>query len=100
MPSEEDRLERLYRKALAAKKPVIKDGKEYVCPHGLKVFTVDGTQIRNNLDSDFIQGSGYNFRFIPKGEIWMDYVLPISELRLPHPSRVPTGGKTAPRERS
>lgn len=50
------------------------------CEHGLKVFLVDGTYVRNNIDSDFVQGSGWNARYIPKGEIWIDSAVPPAEV--------------------
>lgn len=50
------------------------------CPHGTKVFAVDGVYVRDNLDSDFCQGgNGYAYNFIPKDEIWIDDVLHVSE---------------------
>jgi len=43
------------------------------CPHGRKLVLVDGTYIRNHFDSDFSQGgNGFRYRFIPRGEIWID----------------------------
>lgn len=43
------------------------------CPHGLEVVLVDGTHVRDHYDSDFSQGgNGYRYRFIPRGEIWVD----------------------------
>jgi len=43
------------------------------CPHGRQVVLVDGTHVRNHHDSDFSQGgNGYRYRFVPRGEIWID----------------------------
>jgi hypothetical protein len=43
------------------------------CPHGLKIALVDGTYVRNHFDSDFSQGgNGFRYRFVPRGEIWLD----------------------------
>lgn len=43
------------------------------CPHGKKIFLVDGTRVRDEHDSDFSQGgNGYRYRWIPRGEIWVD----------------------------
>jgi hypothetical protein len=43
------------------------------CPHGKKLVLVDGTYVRNQYDSDFSQGgNGHRYRFIPRGEIWID----------------------------
>ena len=43
------------------------------CPHGRKLVLVDGTYVRNQFDSDFSQGgNGFRYRFVPKGEIWID----------------------------
>lgn len=59
--------------------------KEYLglcCPHGLVVVLVDGTHVRDHHDSDFSQGgNGYRYRFVPRGEIWVD--AQISELEWP-----------------
>jgi hypothetical protein len=44
-----------------------------VCPHGLTVYLVNGTYIRNHFDSDFSQGgNGFRYRWIPRREIWID----------------------------
>jgi hypothetical protein len=44
-----------------------------VCPHGRHIVLVDGTHVRNVYDSDFSQGgNGYRYRFVPKGELWID----------------------------
>jgi len=60
-----------------AKRPLTLRGAQVSCVHGLKVHLVDGTYVRNNIDSDFVQGSGWNATYIPKGEIWIDWaVLP------------------------
>ena len=45
----------------------------------MPVFLVDGNYIRNHFDSDFTQGTGWNYRFIPRGEIWLDSAMPRSE---------------------
>lgn len=43
------------------------------CPHGLKLVLVDGTHVRDHHDSDFTQGgNGHRYRFVPKGELWID----------------------------
>ena len=43
------------------------------CPHGRHIMLVDGTHVRNRLDSDFSQGgNGYAYDFVPKDEIWID----------------------------
>ena len=43
------------------------------CPHGRHLVLVDGTHVRNHYDSDFSQGgNGFRYRFVPKGEIWID----------------------------
>ena len=43
------------------------------CPHGRKIALVDGTYVRNHFDSDFSQGgNGFRYRFVPRGEIWLD----------------------------
>jgi hypothetical protein len=47
------------------------------CPHGKKIFLVSGTFVRNVHDSDFSQGgNGYRYRWIPRGEIWIDASIP------------------------
>ncbi len=52
-----------------------------VCPHGLRIFLVNGTFIRNNFDSDFDQGgNGYRYDFCPKNEIWVDDHVPEAEI--------------------
>ena len=49
---------------------------DMACPHGLSVVVVDGTYVRNNFDSDFSQGgNGFRYRFIPRGEIWIDSLM-------------------------
>lgn len=56
--------------------------KEYVgeCPHGRRIFLVDGTHVRDHHDSDFCQGgNGYRYRFIPKSELWVDACVPQEE---------------------
>jgi hypothetical protein len=51
------------------------------CPHGLEIFLVDGTFIRNTYDSDFVQGgNGQRYRFCPKRELWIDWSTPEAEL--------------------
>jgi hypothetical protein len=51
------------------------------CPHGLEIFLVDGTYIRNNFDSDFVQGgNGQRYRFCPKSELWIDDSIPEEEM--------------------
>ena len=50
------------------------------CPHGLQIVLVDGTHVRDNYDSDFSQGgNGYRYRFVPRGEIWIDCEIDRSE---------------------
>lgn len=47
------------------------------CPHGLRVFTVDGTYVRNTFDSDFTQGgNGFAYSFVPRTELWIDVHIP------------------------
>jgi hypothetical protein len=47
------------------------------CPHGLEIYLVNGTFIRNNYDSDFVQGgNGQRYRFCPKSELWIDDSIP------------------------
>jgi hypothetical protein len=62
------------------KEPLMLGGAHLSCEHGLKVYLVDGTRVRNNLDSDFVSGSGRVFRFIPKSEIWIDASIPKEEV--------------------
>lgn len=51
------------------------------CPHGLEIFLVDGTLIRNKWDSDFVQGgNGFRYRFCPKRELWVDESTPEDEI--------------------
>lgn len=53
---------------------------EEACPHGRAIVLVDGTYVRNHYDSDFSQGgNGYRYRFIPRGEIWIDAHIPEEE---------------------
>lgn len=41
--------------------------------HGLNVYTVNGSYIRDNIDVDFIGGgNGYAHSYIPKNEIWIE----------------------------
>jgi hypothetical protein len=50
------------------------------CPHGLHLVAVDGTYVRNRWDSDYVQGgNGFRYRFVPKGELWIDWATPKSE---------------------
>ena len=51
------------------------------CPHGRHIVLVDGMFIRNTCDSDFCQGgNGYAYPdFVPKGEIWIDWCIPMEE---------------------
>lgn len=51
-----------------------------VCPHGLEIVLVDGTHVRDAYDSDFSQGgNGYRYRFIHRGEIWIDHEISPNE---------------------
>lgn len=51
------------------------------CPHGLSIFLVDGTFVRNTFDSDFDQGgNGYAYSWIPKSQIWIARETPGIEL--------------------
>lgn len=51
-----------------------------ICEHGLPIYVVNGAFIRNNWDSDFIQGAnGMRYRFCPKGELWVDECVPKAE---------------------
>jgi hypothetical protein len=44
--------------------------------NGLKVYTVNGQYVRDNLDIDFTQGGHYKvYPFIPENEIWIDDIL-------------------------
>jgi hypothetical protein len=65
-----------WQTSLAPKKSRDTFWKSYLgeaCPHGLSLVLVDGTYIRDHYDSDFSQGgNGYRYRFVPKGEIWID----------------------------
>ena len=76
---QEGNLDRLYEAAIRAKKPAVLNGKQLICPHGMKAYTVDGSPIRNHIDSDFFQGSGQSSHFIPRNEIWIDFVVPEKE---------------------
>jgi hypothetical protein len=42
-------------------------------PDGLKIYKIDGNQVRNTLDVEFI-GGGHNlvYPFIPENEIWIE----------------------------
>jgi hypothetical protein len=51
------------------------------CPHDREIFLVNGTFVRNNFDSDWVQGGhGYRYRFCSRREIWIDDSMPESEL--------------------
>lgn len=51
------------------------------CPHGLKIYLVDGTYVRNTYDSDFVQGGNpERYKWVPKGEIWVDESTPKQEV--------------------
>jgi hypothetical protein len=63
-----------------SKKPLTVDGVHLSCEHGLKIYLVDGTRIRNHLDSDFFSGSGFSFKHIPRSEIWIDEAVPEAEI--------------------
>jgi 8-oxo-dGTP diphosphatase len=53
------------------------------CPHGLKIFLVDGEVIRNEHDSDFVQGGNpERYKWIPQGQIWIDNNTPRDEIPL------------------
>lgn len=50
-----------------------KESMEQACPHGIEIVLVDGTHVRDHLDSDFSQGgNGFRYRFISRKEIWID----------------------------
>lgn len=50
------------------------------CPHGLKIFIINGSHVRNSYDSDFDQGgNGWAYTFVPKNEIWIDSHVPVEE---------------------
>jgi hypothetical protein len=52
-----------------------------VCPHGIEIFLVNGSHVRNVYDSDFSQGGNeFAYKFIPAGEIWIDDQTPEAEL--------------------
>lgn len=54
-----------------------------VCPHGRQVVLVDGGLVRDLHDSDFCQGgNGYRYRFVPRGELWVDACMPEDEVAL------------------
>src|SRR5262249_26559428 len=72
--------ESMSKAAHIRKSPLTVEGVQLSCEHGLRVFLVDGTAVRNDLDSDFISGSSGVFRFIPKGELWIDESVPEEEL--------------------
>lgn len=43
------------------------------CSHGKEIIIVRGSYVRDHFDSDFSQGgNGYRYRFISKGELWVD----------------------------
>lgn len=63
------------------KRPFIVDGAHVRCEHGRRVYIVDGTYIRNQYDSDFVQGgNGARYRFCPKGELWIEEMIPEPEI--------------------
>jgi hypothetical protein len=56
---------------------------EHCCPHGLKVYLVDGKYVRDVYDSDFCQGgNGFAYTFVPKDEIWIDAAITEDEWHL------------------
>jgi hypothetical protein len=65
-------MEKIIHRKTIRKTPLTIDGVHLSCEHGLKIYLVDGTQVRNHLDSDFVSGSGLISRFIPRSEIWID----------------------------
>lgn len=69
----------IHRKNIT-KTPLTIENIHLSCEHGLKVYLVDGTFVRNHLDSDFVSGSGNVFPFIPKSEIWIDASIPSEEV--------------------
>lgn len=56
------------------KRPMLNlEGRQVRCDHGLLVFLVNGSYVRNHFDSDWIQGgNGFRYRFNPKNELWID----------------------------
>ncbi len=51
-----------------------------VCPHDTEIMLVDGMHVRNVFDSDFSQGGHeFAYKFIPPGEIWIDWHIPEAE---------------------
>jgi 8-oxo-dGTP pyrophosphatase MutT (NUDIX family) len=51
------------------------------CPHGLRIFLVDGESVRTEHDSDFVQGGNpERYKWIPPGEIWIDNTTPKPEV--------------------
>lgn len=43
------------------------------CPHGLSIALVDGTYVRDHMDSDFCQGGNeFRYDFVPVGELWVE----------------------------
>jgi 8-oxo-dGTP pyrophosphatase MutT (NUDIX family)/GNAT superfamily N-acetyltransferase len=51
------------------------------CPHGLKMFLVNGEHIRFTVDSDYVQGGNpERYPWIPPGEIWIDESTPRDEI--------------------
>jgi hypothetical protein len=62
------------------RRPLMASGRQVTCEHGLKVFLIDGNHVRNNQDSDFIQGNRFNASYIPAGEIWIDRSIPKTEI--------------------
>jgi len=56
---------------------------EHSCPHGLKVYLVDGKYVRDHYDSDFCQGgNGFAYDFVPKNELWIDGAIGENEWHL------------------
>ena len=52
------------------KKPYIK---KYGKVSGFKIYLVDGKYIRSNMNEEFTNcGQHYQFKFIPKDELWLD----------------------------
>jgi hypothetical protein len=47
------------------------------CPHGLKVYLIDGTYVRNHFHSQLIQGGNeFRYAFVPKNELWIAREVP------------------------
>ena len=47
----------------------------------ITVYLVDGSIIRRDIDIDFIMGDNgfYDNRYIPKNEVWIEFLLPVNE---------------------